>query len=102
MKRIKSLLLVCSLLLTSLAHAEKITVAAAADLKFAMDEFNPFLCIYQKKLSNSYLRKISCNSDCGRVFRNSIQLFQIKAKTYGASGIAHNSMFFRMGGMAFY
>jgi len=38
MKRIKSLLLVCSLLLSSLAHAEKITVAAAADLKFAMDE----------------------------------------------------------------
>lgn len=32
------LLVACSLLLTTVAHAEKITVAAAADLKFAMDE----------------------------------------------------------------
>ncbi len=38
MTHIKGLLLSCSLLLASAAHAEKITVAAAADLKFAMDE----------------------------------------------------------------
>jgi molybdate transport system substrate-binding protein len=38
MKLIKSLLFVCSMLLTLSAHAEKITIAAAADLKFAMDE----------------------------------------------------------------
>ena len=38
MKLIKPLLFVCSLLLSLSAHAEKITVAAAADLKFAMDE----------------------------------------------------------------
>jgi molybdate transport system substrate-binding protein len=39
MKSIKTLLLICSLLLvTSAAHAEKITIAAAADLVFAMDE----------------------------------------------------------------
>ncbi len=38
MKTIKSLLLACSLLFAASAHAEKITVAAAADLKFAMDE----------------------------------------------------------------
>jgi len=38
MKSIKTLLLACFLLLTASAHAEKITVAAAADLKFAMDE----------------------------------------------------------------
>jgi molybdate transport system substrate-binding protein len=39
MKNIKTLTLICSLLLfASAAHAEKITVAAAADLKFAMDE----------------------------------------------------------------
>lgn len=31
-------LLVCSLLFAATAHAEKITIAAAADLKFAMDE----------------------------------------------------------------
>jgi molybdate transport system substrate-binding protein len=38
MQRLKSLLFVCSLFLTGAAHAEKITIAAAADLKFAMDE----------------------------------------------------------------
>jgi molybdate transport system substrate-binding protein len=38
MKRFKFLLLVCSMLFASIAHAEKITIAAAADLKFAMDE----------------------------------------------------------------
>lgn len=38
MKSIKTLLLACFLLFTASAHAEKITVAAAADLKFAMDE----------------------------------------------------------------
>lgn len=38
MKRLRSLLLVCSLLFAATAHAEKVTVAAAADLKFAMDE----------------------------------------------------------------
>jgi molybdate transport system substrate-binding protein len=38
MKLIKLLLVLCSLLLTTTAHAEKITVAAAADLKFAMAE----------------------------------------------------------------
>ena len=38
MKRPQALLLVCSVLLSLAAHAEKITVAAAADLKFAMDE----------------------------------------------------------------
>lgn len=39
MKNCKTLILACSLLLAaSTAHAEKITVAAAADLKFAMDE----------------------------------------------------------------
>lgn len=39
MKTVHTLLLICSLLLAaSAAHAEKITVAAAADLKFAMDE----------------------------------------------------------------
>ena len=38
MRRVKPLLLVCSLLLSLSVHAEKITVAAAADLKFAMDE----------------------------------------------------------------
>ncbi len=38
MKLFISLLIVGSLLLVSSAHAEKITVAAAADLKFAMDE----------------------------------------------------------------
>jgi molybdate transport system substrate-binding protein len=32
------LLLACSLLFAATAHAEKITIAAAADLKFAMDE----------------------------------------------------------------
>ncbi|MEO6320421.1 MAG: molybdate ABC transporter substrate-binding protein [Polaromonas sp.] len=38
MKRLHALLLACSLLFAASAHAEKITVAAAADLKFAMDE----------------------------------------------------------------
>ena len=38
MDLIKRLLLACSLLLALPAHAEKITIAAAADLKFAMDE----------------------------------------------------------------
>jgi len=38
MKLIKSLVIAASLMLASVAHAEKITVAAAADLKFAMDE----------------------------------------------------------------
>lgn len=38
MKVLKSLLTVCALLLATAAHAEKITIAAAADLKFAMDE----------------------------------------------------------------
>lgn len=35
---LRKLLLACSLILPFSAHAEKITVAAAADLKFAMDE----------------------------------------------------------------
>ncbi len=38
MKFIKRLLLACSLLLSLGAHAEKITIAAAADLRFALDE----------------------------------------------------------------
>jgi molybdate transport system substrate-binding protein len=38
MKLIKKLLTASALLLTLAAHAEKITIAAAADLKFAMDE----------------------------------------------------------------
>lgn len=38
MKFIKPLLFACFMLLTLSAHAEKITIAAAADLKFAMDE----------------------------------------------------------------
>lgn len=38
MKTIKHLLLTCSLWFMASAHAEEITVAAAADLKFAMDE----------------------------------------------------------------
>ncbi len=38
MKLMKSLLLACAVLLASAAQAEKITVAAAADLKFALDE----------------------------------------------------------------
>lgn len=38
MKLINMLIVACILLLTTTAHAEKITVAAAADLKFAMDE----------------------------------------------------------------
>lgn len=38
MKLLRVLFIVCSLLMTTTAHAEKITVAAAADLKFAMDE----------------------------------------------------------------
>jgi molybdate transport system substrate-binding protein len=38
MKLLKKLLTASALLLTLTAHAEKITIAAAADLKFAMDE----------------------------------------------------------------
>lgn len=38
MKLIKLLFVICSLLVSTVAHAEKITVIAAADLKFAMDE----------------------------------------------------------------
>ncbi len=38
MKFVKSLLLVCVMLQALPAHAERITIAAAADLKFAMDE----------------------------------------------------------------
>ena len=38
MRTIKYLLLGCALLFAAPAHAEKITIAAAADLKFAMDE----------------------------------------------------------------
>jgi molybdate transport system substrate-binding protein len=37
-KVIKPLLFACAMLLALSAHAEKITIAAAADLKFAMDE----------------------------------------------------------------
>ncbi|MDD2502050.1 MAG: molybdate ABC transporter substrate-binding protein [Geobacter sp.] len=40
MKLFKLLSIACSLLLATAAHAEKITVAAAADLKFAMDEIS--------------------------------------------------------------
>jgi len=38
MKLLRVLLVTCSLMFTTTAHAEKITIAAAADLKFAMDE----------------------------------------------------------------
>ncbi len=38
MKLLKLLFVVCSLCIATTAHAEKITIAAAADLKFAMDE----------------------------------------------------------------
>lgn len=38
MKLVRPLLLACSLLFVATAHAEKATIAAAADLKFAMDE----------------------------------------------------------------
>lgn len=38
MKIFRTLLLACSLLLAATAQAEKITIAAAADLKFALDE----------------------------------------------------------------
>jgi molybdate transport system substrate-binding protein len=38
MKFIKALSFACAMLLALTAHAEKITIAAAADLKFAMDE----------------------------------------------------------------
>ena len=38
MKLPRPLLLACSLFFATMAHAEKVTVAAAADLKFAMDE----------------------------------------------------------------
>lgn len=40
MKLFKLLSIACSLLLATAAHAEKITVASAADLKFAMDEIS--------------------------------------------------------------
>ncbi|WP_288589177.1 MULTISPECIES: molybdate ABC transporter substrate-binding protein [Marinobacter] len=35
---LRPLLLACALLFAAAAHAEKVTVTAAADLKFAMDE----------------------------------------------------------------
>lgn len=38
MKLLRVLFVICSLLFTTTAYAEKITIAAAADLKFAMDE----------------------------------------------------------------
>lgn len=38
MKLLKLFFLTCSLFIATTAHAEKITIAAAADLKFAMDE----------------------------------------------------------------
>ena len=38
MKLLRLLFIICSLLAATTAHAEKITIAAAADLKFAMDE----------------------------------------------------------------
>lgn len=38
MKLLRPVLIACSLLFAATVHAEKITVAAAADLKFAMDE----------------------------------------------------------------
>ncbi len=38
MNLLKSLFVLCTLLMATTAYAEKITVAAAADLKFAMDE----------------------------------------------------------------
>ena len=38
MKLLKTLLIASAVFATGLAHAEKITIAAAADLKFAMDE----------------------------------------------------------------
>lgn len=38
MKLLRLLVVACTLLATASAHAEKITIAAAADLKFAMDE----------------------------------------------------------------
>ncbi|MHB8056396.1 MAG: molybdate ABC transporter substrate-binding protein [Desulfuromonadaceae bacterium] len=38
MKLLRLLFVACTLLIATAAHAEKITVAAAADLKFAMDE----------------------------------------------------------------
>ncbi|MGQ9862770.1 MAG: molybdate ABC transporter substrate-binding protein [Thiobacillaceae bacterium] len=38
MKLLRPLLLACSLLFAATVHAEKVTVAAAADLKFAMAE----------------------------------------------------------------
>ena len=45
MKPPKHLLIACTLLLPLFAYAEKITVAAAADLKFAMDEI---VTVFQK------------------------------------------------------
>ncbi|MDD5285493.1 MAG: molybdate ABC transporter substrate-binding protein [Desulfuromonadaceae bacterium] len=38
MKRLRVLFVLCYMLFPTVAHAEKITIAAAADLKFAMDE----------------------------------------------------------------
>ena len=38
MKRLRLLFVLCYMLFPTVAHAEKITIAAAADLKFAMDE----------------------------------------------------------------
>jgi len=38
MKLLRLLFVICTLLFATTAHAEKITIAAAADLKFAMDE----------------------------------------------------------------
>lgn len=45
MKLTKFLFALCSIFLAASAHAEKITVAAAADLKFAMDEI---VAVYKK------------------------------------------------------
>jgi len=49
MKFIKPLIFVCSILLSLSVHAEKITVAAASDLKFAMDEI---VAIFKKTNSS--------------------------------------------------
>lgn len=38
MKFLRPLIIACSVLFTASSHAEKVTIAAAADLKFAMDE----------------------------------------------------------------
>ena len=60
MKPIQTLLLACSLLFAACAHAEKITVAAAADLKFAMDEIvttfkHPGLALVRVRVGASIL-----------------------------------------------